>query len=596
MKEQTLKLLAVTGFSLITVLAVTAMSTYATGYEISIYRVYPWWFWCGIIGVVAIGTAILLGSADIADRRLYFGIGVVVVLLANCLLLFLPLIRGYYGFGGGDMLTHRGYVLDIQEFNRIGVGNYYPGVHVHIAMAMDVTGLDFFTLKNVISPAFSVLYWLGLLTLGKRLFDKPAKVHYFTPFALLPVFKRWEHFYAGQMTSLALLPLLLYAIFSVDRARARYLTVGVVIFLYVVFTHPVTTVVSLFIIGIVAASRFVSSRLEGGSLSVRESFPVFALPMAVVVLFYSWYYSFTGIVYMTVGMVAALLGGSGASQASEYSSALSSMPLTSVQIAELALTRKGLELVLAFVTVLAIVYMANRFRHGTVQIGWTHIFTVASFGFFSAVSAVFLISPMMLDWFRMFWHAELFAVLIIGMATYAYVQASQSRKSRLVAVGLVVIVLSSLIVFGFYNSHLTRSPTDHITESRVDSMEWFVEHRDQTETAYGFNKRYVHALTGVESNTDVYTEWTTPIPDHFSYNNSSTFATSNRNGSYLVITTKLERWYPALHPEYPQHWKYSPSDFRKLDRDDGLAKVYDNDGVRVYKVTTDEDESDEVES
>ncbi|WP_276282368.1 hypothetical protein [Halorussus caseinilyticus] len=582
MGEKVLKTLGTVAFALLAVLGATAASSSATGYEVSIYAAYPWWFWWGLVATFVLGAVVALRSKDVAHRKRYLALGVGVMLFSNVFLLLMPVVRGYAAYGGGDMFTHLGRVLEILENGHVNEGNYYPGIHVHAVMVMEVTGLDYYAVKNVVAPVFSVAYWLGILALGVRVTDEPAAFHYLVPFALLPVFKRSEVYFGPNMLSFSLYPLLLYALFSVRRSRNRFAALVALVFCYFVFTHPVTTLLGLFTVALVAASKLAAARWHGERLPVKQSLSVVTIPVAVGVVFVSWYYSFLKILTMTLSMLGSLLLGIGTSQLGEYSNALRNVPLDPVDLLAVVVFRKGSEIVLMVGTVVVVLYLAYHVRYGERELRWQDLFWVAGFALFSALAAAFLVKPIMLTWTRLLKFAEFFAVLLAATAAYVYAAGSgRSFGRRDAVVVTLVVVLFSLVAFGVYNSPLQRETTTHVPETRLDGMEWFVDHRDENRLAYGFSRRWEHAFLGVSPNPRAYTE--RPIPRHFGYHNASTFATPNRTGSYLLVTRRLETYYPSLHPDYPEYWRYTPQDFRRLDRDEGLSKVYANGGLRIYR-------------
>ncbi|MFC4451573.1 hypothetical protein [Halorussus aquaticus] len=581
MGRRTLKALGTAAFTLLTVLGLTAASSSAKGYEISIYAAYPSWFWWGLVATFVLGTVVVLHSKDVVHRRRYLALGTGIMLVANAFLLLMPVVRGYAVFGGGDMFTHLGRVIEILETGHLNEGNYYPGIHLHAVMLMEVTGLDYYTIKNVLAPVFSVAYWLGILALAVRVTDNSTAFHYFVPFALLPILKRSEVYFGPNVLSFSLYPLLLYALFSVRRSRNRFVTLVALVFCYFIFTHPVTTLIGLGTIALVAASRLVTARLRGHRLPIKRSVTVVTIPVAVGVVFVSWYYSFLKILTMTVSMLGSLVLGIGTSQLGEYSNALQNVPLSLADLLAVVVFRKGTEILLTVGTVFVILYLAYHVKYRDLELRWQYLFWVAGFGLFCALAAALLVKPIMLTWTRVLKFAEFFAVLLV--ATAAYVYAGRSRRTvgrRDVVVVGVVLVFVTLIVFGTYNSPLQRETNSHVPETRIEGMEWYLDNRDADRLAFGFNYRYEHAFEGVSPNPRAYAE--RPIPAHFGYDENATFATRNRVGSYLLVTQRLEEYYPALHPEYPEYWQFTPRDFRRLDRDERLGKIYANGGLRIY--------------
>jgi len=65
------------------------------GYELSIYWVYPIYFWMLIILIIIMGI-VLLGISFTSKQKIYFYYGIGPIILAYLIFLLIPLIRGYY--------------------------------------------------------------------------------------------------------------------------------------------------------------------------------------------------------------------------------------------------------------------------------------------------------------------------------------------------------------------------------------------------------------------------------------------------------------------------------------------------------------------
>ncbi len=585
MRNRLLDVLAIAGFCVLSGVAVTAASSTAEEYEISIYAAYSSWFWMGIVVSFVLGATIVVRSSEGPHRRRYLALGVGLVLLTNAILLFLPIIRGYYVFGGGDMYTHLGHITEIVENGHVNDENYYPGIHVHTLIVMQISGLDFYAVKNVLAPLFSVAYWLGVVVFGLRLTDDSRGVRYLVPFALLPVFKQAELYYGPNMFTFALYPLALYAVLGVRSSRSRFVALLSLVFCYFVFTHPVTTLVGLFTIALIAVSKLATATVHGDRPPVKQSVPLVTVPVAVVVMFVYWYYSFPKILLMTTGMIWSLFFGVETSQLGEYSNALENVPLALGDLVAVVAYGRGSEILLSVGGSVVVLYLGYRIAFGRSRLRWQYVFVVAGFGVFSALAAALLVNPIMLTWTRLFKYAQFFAVLLLAMALYVSVHRSERSVGRRdLAVVAVLLVLTSLVVFGFYDSPLQRGTNNHVPETRLEGMEWFVDHREEGRLAHGFSYRYEHAFLGIDP--DPRTGTGVAVPEQLGYGNASSFATPNRTGRYLLVTERLEEYYPSIHPDYPEFWKYGPEDFRRLDRDEGLNRVYANGGLRVYRASS----------
>ena len=123
--------LAGVGFGAVIIAAGIALLTPpADGYEMSIYAAFPWYFWALLIASVLVGQLIVLRAGVTADKDgSDWWFGVLLVLLSNALLLFLPYARGYPYFERADVLTHLGHIRTIQTTGMIGPENIYPNIH-----------------------------------------------------------------------------------------------------------------------------------------------------------------------------------------------------------------------------------------------------------------------------------------------------------------------------------------------------------------------------------------------------------------------------------------------------------------------------------
>ena len=103
------KILSLISFFLILlVVTIILQQGPALMFEFSIYDAYPGYFWILLLSAIFCGIVVILGSAVTQSRRNYWVFGLFAILLSNAILLFIPVIRGYYIYGSGDVLTHIG--------------------------------------------------------------------------------------------------------------------------------------------------------------------------------------------------------------------------------------------------------------------------------------------------------------------------------------------------------------------------------------------------------------------------------------------------------------------------------------------------------
>ena len=173
----TIKIIAIIAFTfIISALTIISKTSPASGYEISIYDAYPWYFWVFIITSIFMGQIILVRSAlssDKSDRLCFFGF--LAIITTNIILLFMPFIRGYATYGRGDVLSHIGYIKDILRTASFGTDNFYPLDHILTASLSYITSINVEHAVNIIPPIFSLFYIISIYFLARQIFERKAE-------------------------------------------------------------------------------------------------------------------------------------------------------------------------------------------------------------------------------------------------------------------------------------------------------------------------------------------------------------------------------------------------------------------------------------
>ena len=184
---QALKMLLVINYAiLLSALLVILLTPPASGYEFSICDAYPNYFWCLIITSIFLGQICAVLSVLDDSTGKYWPLGFLAAVIANCLLLFLPVIRGYFIYGSGDILTHIGYMKDIGNYASIG-SNHYPILHMLGFSMHEFTGLSFGIITMIIPPIFSIVSIFYWYILGKEIFNDKFKAITLVLIAFLPM-------------------------------------------------------------------------------------------------------------------------------------------------------------------------------------------------------------------------------------------------------------------------------------------------------------------------------------------------------------------------------------------------------------------------
>lgn len=198
-----------------------AITPSATGYEVSIYQPYPFitWIFLGLLYlcpfVYLILTANNINGLQFQKRHINYIL--LISLIGTLLLLSLPLIRGYYSYTGGDVLSHMGTIYDILAGNTSLVINHYPATMILIAMISLVSGA---TTADIILCSAQWTYGifvLGMFILARRFCENYYQVAAVTGLSIIPLLGNFltQEIMMPSTIGWALLPLLFYCVYCV---------------------------------------------------------------------------------------------------------------------------------------------------------------------------------------------------------------------------------------------------------------------------------------------------------------------------------------------------------------------------------------------
>lgn len=578
--------LAAGGFALALACAVILATTpAATGYEPSIYEVYPWYFWALAGVALLVGNAVVVRSARRGTSDWWYGL--LLVLTVVGLLVFLPYFRGYAMFGRADVLSHVGFLRDIQRTGRVSAGNIYPNFHLLVLTLAYATGVESPTVLMGIAGIGSLFSIVSFVALVSAVFDR-RRALLAVPFAIA--------FVAVQSVpyvfSILLVPFVLYLFVMERRTRATHVraALGVSLFALVIY-HPITTLFLLLVFGVYGVARALHTRDVLASTE-RVTGPVGALPFSqlVVTVFAVWYLDFPKIVARITTVFRTLADPSGGgSSAATYGSTVAQYSPSLVDVVRIGALRYGpsaILLTLGGCYALAVVVAAVRARtSGTV---FRSTF-VGALGLFTALSVLFFVVDLIVGFGRPLVYAELFGALLAGASVYALAEHTESRAgvSGLLYVAVALVLVTTTM--GLYTSPMTVGQNQQVTGAEIQGSGWYIEHRDSGDalTEFGVEThRFRDAIYGRETYDDdqVVASDTDRIPSHFGYAENDTLGASYDRDKYLVLTAAGRGFYESVYPDYREFWRYEQSDFERLPRDPTVSSVYDNGEYDVYRV------------
>lgn len=165
------KIIALICFCLILMNLGIIITTPSTqGYEPSIIRMYPVYFWIFLLGSIFGGIFLILESL-IKKKGVLAVYGAIVVFLSYSIFLFLPAIRGYFWKFGtlSDTVFHLGATKEIISTGYLPVGDPYAIPHI-MGVIFNYCGLPLDSIPNFYSSFFSLILIISYFILGKAIY------------------------------------------------------------------------------------------------------------------------------------------------------------------------------------------------------------------------------------------------------------------------------------------------------------------------------------------------------------------------------------------------------------------------------------------
>lgn len=584
------RLLVGVGFGIISLLVVILFAVPSAGqYEISIYRAFPWYFWALLVGSIVVGqTLILRGALGDGESGPYWQLGVLMTLLGNAMVVFMPYIRGYPYYERADVLTHLGYIQVIEATGVVGTENIYPNIHQLVLALSYATGLEPMRVINAVSAVISLFSILAAVALVAAVYDR-RRALFTVPFVCLLVGGTAHMNASPYAQSVLLLPFVLYLFVREQQTHAVSVRFALAVSLVaLVIYHPLTALFALLFFAIYAVSHL--SVVRGVLFASDESPPNLTgagtATRLLLGVFVAWYYNFAGILIRANSILNRLLGTTdGDSRLEAYRSTVSRTSPALVDILGIAVLKYGLSAILFGLAGLHFATLLVRRARNRVAMGAFELSFLMTAMTFVGLSVVFLVFDLIVGFGRPMMVARYFAVLVVGSFCFDLYQrfGESVTVSRVMVVVLTVLVLLS--VLGAHHSPMTIRINQQVTDAELDGSGWYLTQGDEAVelTEYGINiYRFEDALRGFRSNN--VTEDVDPPPDHFGYDAGETLGAQYGESHYLAITSAGRQFYPEVWPGYRRFWRYTPDEFDRLEDDRTVSQVYANGGFDLYLV------------
>ncbi len=601
-----IRILAIIGFfGIASALYVIAITPPASGYEISIYDAYPYYFWLFLIATIACGLLILVFQAFAEEPSRWWIAGLSAIFFANLVILLLPMFRGYITFARtrGDELTHIGYIKDILLTGHFAVvgqsgANPYPVIHILGANLSLVTGLTPELFAELFPGFFTLFYIVSIYLLSQEIASSRGQALLITAFGSLLLFKHENLMLGPAVECFYMLPFTLFLLYKarILANRVSYSLLLVLVLLLTPVFHPGEGSIFLILTFLCIGFSFwcyqrIKKPLEkaGSTGSVPQNIRSINPSLILFVIWFMWFSAssvFSGVVRSTWNWLAYQMG---STTAMEYGAVLAKAGLSLPEFVELFLKMWGQAVIYGLVAAVISILVWKRFlspkgRINAGQFSFSCLFIV--FGVLLFVT--FFTRAIWVDFTRVARYVIFAATILNGMGLYSLFH-NWHKTIGAVFIAILLVASATIGVFNTFPSPIVAEANSQVTNMEMTGMAWFFEHQDNSlliDDRDVPQKRFWVALYGVSTHSYNIRHYPPDSPaDHFGYLENSLYGESYTEDRYYVDSKLSRIIYPELAPKSRLLWKMMPEDFYRLDNEDtSVSKLYSNGEFWVYYV------------
>lgn len=572
---------------------IIAVTPTATGYEISIYDAYPIYFWGLIIFAQLMGITILIRSYLNEEERSNWKFGFLGLLVTNFIILSLGIIRNYFILGRNDVLSNIGLMNDILITGSINQ-NLYPITHIYGAEFFFIPNIQLNMISLILPIIFSLFFIISYYALFNRIFeDKKNVILSMVPSSLL-LYSFYHSSFAPNQIAFLLIPFFLYSYFSSRKSdhKFQFAIITILLAILITLTHPLICFMMIIFLFIVELSNIFSTKF----LNYQELRQPYNIILIMLIIFFMW----QGIAYLFFNKfvkVFSWLTGDiiGTSQVDTYTSLISYAQPDILYLLNSLFSIYGQLIIIGLISFVTIVYLLKN-RH---QLNFFNVLFSSAFTFFILWSAITATIIYVFGFSRTYLVAMVMAVFLFFTFLEKFLSSKNEflNKKHIKTLILCLIFVPLILIsnFNLYYSPNIKTPNEQVTLTEYVGMQTFLKNRDDNFKTYEYGlsqTRFFDAIYYYTSNEvtlkkvnisvkNLRYKSTMPI-DHFGYDNYTSQIDYYNKTSYLLINDLGKEQYPAIYPQYRDKWRFTPSDFEKLNNDNSLSLIYENSNLEIF--------------
>jgi hypothetical protein len=562
-------------------IGVIIKSPWVSGYEFQLFENNPELRYTLVASLISAVLSLLLQIASPNENQ-FWKKGIVFALLAISTILLLPLLRGYFllGYSTSDVLAHLGYVKDLENNNQISNENWYPVIHLLLYSVYEVTNINLNQLSQMYQPGLHVLSVLGTaLFIRRACWEKGLgnDLLVIGACASLPLLYANYREILPSIQLFMMVPLLLFIFSLPDR---RQLPLVLIISIFIVFSHPVTT---LFVVIISAVYLFANKYRR-----VKRKAPFLATILVMGIAFSTWLLTFElrvswlfRNIFQAIGLIDA-----------DTSSVGSSTADGALSVEWLVVMQRFLEIFGSFIlymsggvlTLLLSLIIYNRASSLDSVLLENDLQFLTSIGvsflFLFVLSGGGLIGS---DFFRMTRYSILFSSVLVSVGMYILISDSYLTGVDIKFKRVMFLAFSAIIVFSLIISGLTvhdGGQDIHVTQQENDGTIWMSEYHNKEIPIYGH--MLSHKIMMLDMGGDTYNHQYDgygfqDYDEDQDHRRGLLNQTSSEDPAYVITNERDKYFHKQYHEsQYDSRLVYTESDYESFSSSPSNNKIYSN--------------------
>jgi len=509
-------------------------------------------------------------------------------------------------------------------YKRQSKGIYYPIITIYAAQLSQVCNVDPVVFVRCLPAIFALIYVVFIYLLAKSILPNKAAVILTALAALAPIYGFYYIFTPNSLANLIFpMPLfLLFKSFGAGAWRWRALFI-LMAFLFPVL-HPVPTIALAVILVTIPLAKVIFDKVvKSGHRIIDSSVTFTAVALAILLIWGGGWLSSFGVAQSVTKSLVAERYSIPAESAMTYEPATAEAPATAEEPPPVVRSQRASHLVrlisrinyaqfygysvvkqffrvyggsaaLVILALIALIILWRRARR-VIPNKWLVSFA-STLVMLGLVTMALFFTGGITSPFRLMAYIIVVCIPVTGFILSEFIDWACCHTKWLakIAACVTAIFLVGLFIHGamtVYRSPYIVTQSFHTTQTKIQGMDWFLHKIDAATPMSGiciYPGRFADFLLTPEERRNSRSiprqeKEDVPVPWHFGYDRHSILGQSYSEDVYLVLDQESRILYVDVFPEVAK-FRYWPSDFRKLETDQSLDKLYSNSGLDVYYV------------